>query len=141
MDRLDELLTELAGRSREVVLQPNEYFDFNLKDQVALIVEGDLLMIAPKDPKTGRSKRHTLKAKDPYGVAEAISSKTPDFECTVQTATKLRIFNGQEISFCSSVINQSSSLSHGVSRANSRTFANFLRHGSTSRHLPEWSQA
>ena len=97
MDRLDELLTELAGRSREVVLQPNEYFDFNLKDQVALIVEGDLLMIAPKDPKTGRSKRHTLKAKDPYGVAEAISSKTPDFECTVQTATKLRIFNGQEI--------------------------------------------
>ena len=62
-----------------------------------MIVEGDLLMIAPKDPKTGRSKRHTLKAKDPYGVAEAISSKTPEFECTVQTATKLRIFNGQEI--------------------------------------------
>ena len=97
MDRLDELLIELGGRSREVVLQPNEFFDFNLKDQVVMVVEGDLLMIAPKDPKTGRSKRHTLKAKDPYGVAEAVSSKTPEFDCVVQTTTKLRIFDGQEV--------------------------------------------
>ena len=34
---------------------------------------------------------------DPYGVAEAITSVVPEYDCTVRVPTKLRIYDGAQI--------------------------------------------
>ena len=97
MNRFEYLFAGLMNQTEEVDLAPNEYYDFNVKDRVVVIEQGDVLVITPPNPETGRSKRHVFTNRDPYGVAEAISSVVPEYDCTVQSPTKLRIYNGAQI--------------------------------------------
>lgn len=97
LDKLASLLEELAPQSTEVVLEPKEFYDFNVKDRVILVEEGEVLVMSQPDPQTGRSRRHVLRRREPYGAAEAITSRVPNYECTVQAKTKLRVFDGAAI--------------------------------------------
>ena len=85
------------NQTEEVNLQANEYYDFNVKDRVIVIEQGEVLVITPPNPETGRSKRHVFTSRDPYGVAEAITSVVPEYDCTVRVPTKLRIYDGAQI--------------------------------------------
>ena len=97
MNRFEYLFAGLMNQTEEVNLAPKEYYEFNVKDRVIVVEQGDVLIITPPNPETGRSRRHILTNRDPYGVAEAISSVVPQFDCTVQSPTKLRIYDGAQI--------------------------------------------
>lgn len=94
MTSINELLSALEASSRVVTLAADEYFDFNAKDQVLVIEQGELLVIGQKDPKTGRAGRQLFKAGDPIGVAECIASRVSDFDFQVNKAMQLHVFDG-----------------------------------------------
>lgn len=94
LDCLRDVLETLGDFSAEVNLQANEYYDFNAKDRVILVEEGNVLIMTPPDPNSGRSRRHVLSAGEPYGALEAIASRVAVFDCTVQSPTRLRVFDG-----------------------------------------------
>ena len=97
MNRFEYLFAGLMNQTEEVNLKANEYYDFNVKDRVVVIEQGEVLVITPPNPETGRSKRHVFTSRDPYGVAEAITSVVPEYDCTVRAPTKLRIYDGAQI--------------------------------------------
>ena len=94
MTSINELLSAVEGSSKVVTLAANEYFDFNAKDQAVVIEQGELLVVGQKDPKTGRAGRQLFKEADPVGVAESIASRVSDFDFSVNTDMRLRVFDG-----------------------------------------------
>ena len=70
MNRFEYLFAGLMNQTEEVTLKANEYYDFNVKDRVVVIEQGEVLVITPPNPETGRSKRHVFTSRDPYGVAD-----------------------------------------------------------------------
>ena len=94
MTSINELLSAVEGSSKVVTLAANEYFDFNAKDQAVVIEQGELMVVGQKDPKTGRAGRQLFKEADPVGVAESIASRVSDFDFSVNTDMRLRVFDG-----------------------------------------------
>ena len=97
LDCLSDVLGTLSDFGTEVILEAKEYFDFNAKDRVFLLEEGEILIMTPPDPDSGRSRRHVLKAGEPYGALEAIASRVAVFDCTAQSRAKLRVFDGAKM--------------------------------------------
>ena len=62
LDCLSDVLDTLGDFGTEVILEAKEYFDFNAKDRVFLLEEGEILIMTPPDPDSGRSRRYVLKA-------------------------------------------------------------------------------
>jgi CRP-like cAMP-binding protein len=97
MVSIQDLIQRLEAYSQIVNIGANEYFDFKPQEQSILIEQGELLIIGPKDPKTGRSGRQTFKENDPIGFAESIAMAETNYESNVLSDLRLRIFDGAQI--------------------------------------------
>ena len=80
MISLQELTEQLQSYSKIMTVSANAYFDFKPKEQAIIVEQGELMIIGPKDPKTGRSGRQIFQENDPIGFAEFIAMADTAYE-------------------------------------------------------------
>lgn len=97
MISVQELTEQLQSYSKIMNVSANAYFDFKPKEQAIIVERGELMIIGPKDPKTGRSGRQIFQENDPIGFAESIAMAETAYECNVLSDLQIRVFEGAEI--------------------------------------------